>query len=163
MCQWGSPASAFSLTRRRTVTGRGDPAGAARRGRPGARGGRRRYRRGDQAEEGPPGAEGAHVHEIHNGMARTAGVSQVTWRLRAHAPANGVLRGRATRGADVRSPPRRVARRGSSRTVFRDGGDCGPGDTNTPAIVSNAAALRAIPAPGAQLSPGGPPRLLRPV
>jgi hypothetical protein len=27
MSQWGSPGSAFSLTRRRTVAGRGDPAG----------------------------------------------------------------------------------------------------------------------------------------
>jgi hypothetical protein len=28
MSQWGSPARAFSLTRRRVITGRGDPAGA---------------------------------------------------------------------------------------------------------------------------------------
>jgi hypothetical protein len=30
MSQWGSPASAFSLTRRLIFTGPGDPAGAAR-------------------------------------------------------------------------------------------------------------------------------------
>ena len=70
---------------------------AARAGRPGARGGRRRHRRGDQAEEGPPRAEWAHVHDINDGTVPTAGVGQMTWRLRAHAPASGVLRGRDTR------------------------------------------------------------------
>ena len=55
-------------------------------------------------------------------------------------------------GAGARSPPRRVARRGSSQTVFREGEDsCGPGDPSTPAIVTNAAARRAIPAAGGNL------------
>src|SRR5262249_14363162 len=49
-------------------------------------------------------------------------------------------------GADVRSPPRRVAPRGSSQTVFRAGiCGCGPGDPSTPAIVPNAAAMHPIP------------------
>jgi hypothetical protein len=45
-----------------------------------------------------------------------------------------------------RSPPRRMAQRGSSRTVFREGERCGPGDTATPAMVSNADRCTDVPA-----------------
>src|SRR5260370_39396440 len=45
-----------------------------------------------------------------------------------------------------RSPPRRMARRGSSLTVFRDGYRCGPGHTATPAMVPNAARPADVPA-----------------
>src|SRR5712691_6490969 len=66
-------------------------------------------------------------------------------------------------GADVRSPPRRVAQRGSSRTVFREGfHSCGPGDPSTPANVPNAAARHPIPRPPHRFrrscgGPAGPP------
>jgi hypothetical protein len=44
-------------------------------------------------------------------------------------PPGADAHGGAVKGADVRSPPRRVAQRGSSRTVFREGiYSCGPGD-----------------------------------
>src|SRR2546421_5685174 len=50
---------------------------------------------------------------------------------RANAPTSGGSRGGVARGAGVRSPPRRVARRGSSRTVVREGGSDAARGTHT--------------------------------
>src|SRR5256885_5725005 len=52
-------------------------------------------------------------------------------RTRASAPPSGGSRGGVARGAGVRSPTRRVARRGSRRTVVREGGSDAARGTHT--------------------------------
>ena len=61
------------------------------------------------------------------------------------APGSSCSRGRAVAGAQVAS--RRKAQHGSSRTVFHEGSELSPGDTNASTGVKNARPARAIPAP----------------
>src|SRR5207342_1440461 len=94
-------------------------------------------------------------------MALTAGAGQMTCSLRAHAPGSGGLnRGRAYAALvcgrllgewhDAAPAGRYSAR---AMVIAARG-------THTPAIVSNAAACRAIPPPTGLLLPGVPFRLI---